>query len=95
MKSIGKGNLATQKFRSVICSEECMFRMAFIVLMKCCAEVKLLEEYEASRAIEDESLSELFEHWQGLQVGFPMYFFVVYAFCTNMLSIPWDTLMSL
>lgn len=32
-------------------------------------EVKLLEEYEASRAIEDESLSELFEHWQGLQEG--------------------------
>ncbi len=95
MQSISKGNLSTQKFRSVICSEECMFRTAFIVLMKCCAEVKLLEEYEASRAIEDESLSELFDHWQGLQVGFPMYFSVVYAFCTNMLSIPWDTLMSL
>ncbi len=95
MQSIGRGNLATQKFRSVICSEECMFRTALIVLMKFCAEVKLLEEYKASWAIEDESLSERFEHWQGLQVSFSMYFSVVYAFCTNMLSIPWDTLVSL
>ncbi len=63
--------------------------------MKYCAEVKLLEEYEASRAIEDESLSELFEHWQGLQVGFSFYFYVVYAFCRNIVLIQWNTFMPL
>jgi hypothetical protein len=61
----------------------------------CWNVVKLLEEYETTWAIKDEFLSELFEHWQGLQVGFSFYMYVVYAFCTNIVLIQWIALMPL
>jgi len=57
----------------------------------CCNVVKLLEEYETAWTIEDEFLLELFEHWQGLQVGFSFYLYVVYASCTNIVLILWNT----
>jgi hypothetical protein len=60
----------------------------------CWNVVKLLE-YETAWAIEDEFLLELFEHWQGLQVGFSFYLYVVYALCTNIVLILWNTFMPL